>query len=248
MLAPGLDPKSEQCHVFATTHWSVVVAAGDTKLPQANEALEKLCRAYWYPLYAYVRRKGYSAEDAQDLTQEFFARLLARNFLNVADRSRGKFRSFLLGSLEHFLAREWTKAHAQKRGGGRMFISLDEFDAENRYLREPAHELTAQKMFDRRWATTLLEAAMSRLRAECVANGKGDLFTAVETVLSGEKIGTSYADLAGSLQMSEGALKVAVHRLRQRYGELVRAEIAETVATQGEAEEELRYLFAVLRD
>src|SRR5436309_15323978 len=171
---------------FATTHWSVVVAAGQNNSPQAHQALEALCRAYWYPLYAYVRRKGYDAHVAQDLTQEFFARLLARNYLSVADRNRGKFRAFLLGCLEHFLARKWTRAHAQKRGGGQLLFSLDETDAENRYLREPAHELTAEKIFDRRWATTLLEQAMSRLREECVANHKADLFGTVESFLSGE--------------------------------------------------------------
>src|SRR6185295_10734934 len=135
-----------------------------------------LCRTYWYPLYAYVRRKGYDAHAAQDLTQEFFARLLARNYLSVADRNRGKFRSFLLGSLEHFLAREWTRSRAQKRGSGQSLLSLDETDAENRYLLEPADELTADKIFERRWATTLLDEGMRRLREECVANHKGKLF------------------------------------------------------------------------
>ena len=234
--------------MFATTHWSVILAAGDASSPRAQAALEALCRAYWYPLYAYVRRKGHDADDAQDLTQEFFARLLARNYLSVADRNKGKFRSFLLGSLEHFLAREWTKAHAQKRGGGQAVLSLDETDAENRYLLEPAHELTAEKIFDRRWATTLLDQAMSRLREECVANHKGDLFGKVESFLSGEKGEASYADVAAALKMSEGAIKVAVHRLRQRYGELVRAEIAQTVASPKEVDEELQYLFSVLRD
>ncbi|MCI0540004.1 MAG: sigma-70 family RNA polymerase sigma factor [Verrucomicrobiales bacterium] len=234
--------------VFATTHWSMILAAGDASSPSARAALEALCRAYWYPLYAYVRRKGYVSEDALDLTQEFFARLLARNYLTVADRNKGKFRSFLLGSLEHFLAREWTKAHAQKRGGGLSLISLDELDAENRYLREPAHELTPEKIYDRRWATTLVEQSMSRLCEECVANGKRDLFSKVQNLLSGEKGEASYAEIAAALQMSEGALKVAVHRLRQRYGELVRAEIAQTVTTPEEADEELRHLFAVLRD
>ena len=233
---------------FATTHWSVVLTAGQSASTASSQALELLCRTYWYPLYAYVRRKGYDAHVAQDLTQEFFARLLARNYLSVADRNRGKFRSFLLGSLEHFLAREWTKAHAQKRGGGQSLFSLDERDAENRYLLEPAHELTAEKIFDRRWATTLLDQAMSRLREECLANHKGDLFGKVQSFLSGEKGETSYADLAAALKMSEGAIKVAVHRLRQRYGEFVRAEIAQTVATPDEADEELQYLFAVLRD
>jgi RNA polymerase sigma-70 factor (ECF subfamily) len=226
----------------------VVLAAGDTESPESKQALELLCRTYWYPLYAYVRRKGYGAQDAQELTQEFFARLLARNYLNVADRNRGKFRSFLLGSLEHFLARQWTKAHAQKRGGGRVALSLDDATAENRYLLEPAHELTAEKIFDRRFATTLLDQAMARLRDECASNNKGDLFAKVEGHLSGEKGESSYAEIAAALNMSEGAVKVAVHRLRQRYGELIRAEIAQTVTTPGEADEELQYLFTVLRD
>ncbi len=233
---------------FGTTHWSVVVAAGQSNSPEANRALETLCRAYWYPLYAYVRRKGYDAHAAQDLTQEFFTRLLARNYLSVADRNRGKFRSFLLGCLEHFLAREWTRAHAQKRGGGQLLFSLEETDAENRYLLEPVHELTAEKIFDRRWATTLLDQAMARLREECLAGQKGDLFEKTQNYLSGEKGEASYADLAASLGMSEGAIKVAVHRLRQRYGELVRAEIAQTVAGPEEVNEELRYLFSVLRE
>jgi RNA polymerase sigma-70 factor (ECF subfamily) len=234
--------------LFVTTHWSLVMAAGNTESPEANEALETLCRIYWYPLYAYVRRKGHSAEDAQDLTQEFFARLLARNYLSVADRNKGKFRSFLLGSLEHFLAREWTKAHAQKRGGGRSNLSLNETDAENRYLIEPSHDWTPKKMFDRRWAITVLDQAMARLRHECMSNRKSDLFNKVECLLSGEKGEASYARIAADLNLSEAALKMAVLRLRRRYGELIRAEIAQTVATPEEAEEELHYLFAVLRD
>ncbi len=233
---------------FVTTHWSVVQAAGDTALPRATEALEKLCRTYWYPLYAYIRRKGYTADDAQDLTQEFFARLLARNYLSVADRNKGKFRSFLLGSLEHFLAREWTKAHAQKRGGGRSTVSLDELNAENRYLLEPSHELTAKKMFDQRWAMTVLDQAMAELRAEYISNNKADLLSKLETFLSGEKGETSYAQIAAELNMGEGAIKMSVLRLRRRYGELIRAEIAQTVSTADEVEEELQFLFSVLRD
>jgi RNA polymerase sigma-70 factor (ECF subfamily) len=224
-----------------------VLAAGDTQSPHAKEALEKLCRTYWYPLYAYVRRKGHQPHDAHELTQEFFARLLAKNYLSVADRNRGKFRSFLLGSLEHFLAREWTKGRAQKRGGGQAVLSLDGADAENRYLLEPSHDLTADKIFDRRWATTLLDQAMSQLRRECVDSGKGELFARVESSLIGEKGGASYAEISRTLNKSEGAIKVAVHRLRQRYGELVRAEIAQTVTTPEEVDEELNYLFSVLR-
>ena len=233
--------------MFATTHWSVVIAAGDAVSPQAELALAELCRAYWYPLYAYVRRKGYNAEDAEDLTQEFFARLLSRNYLRVADRNRGRFRSFLLGSLEHFLAREWTRAHAQKRGSGRPMLSLDHIAGESRYQLEPVDELTPDKIFNRRWATTVLDQAMCRLRNECAEHDKEDLLRLVEGLLSGEKGEARYAEIAASLNMSEGALKVAVHRLRQRYGELVRTEIARTVTTPEEAGEELRYLFAVLR-
>jgi len=234
--------------VFATTHWSLVLAAVDERSPRAVDALESLCRVYWYPLYVYVRRKGYGASDAQDLTQEFFSRLLSKDYLSVADRNRGKFRSFLLGSLEHFLAREWSKAHRQKRGGGHSHFSLDERDAENRYLIEPGHTLTPDKVFDRRWATTLLDQALGKLRDGCIADGKGDLFSKVQYLLPGEKGNSSYAGIAADLNTSEAAIKMAVHRLRRRYGELVRAEIAQTVATPQEAEDELHYLFAVLRD
>jgi DNA-directed RNA polymerase specialized sigma24 family protein len=234
--------------VFATTHWSVVVEAGQNNSPRAFEAMTQLCRTYWYPLYAYVRRKGYPALDAQDLTQEFFARLLARNYVTAADRQKGKFRSFLLGTFEHFLAKEWRRAHAQKRGGGQSAFSLDEMDAENRYLLEPAHELTPAKIFDRRWATTLLERAMMRLGEECRADQKGDLFEKVKPLLSGDSADVSYAEMALSLNKSEGAFKVAVHRLRQQYGELVRAEIAQTVASPAEVDQELHYLLAALRE
>ncbi len=223
------------------------MTARDANSPQVTEALERLCRAYWYPLYAYVRRKGHSPDDARDLTQEFFARLLARDYLSAADRNRGRFRSFLLGSLEHFMAREWTKAHAQKRDGGNVLF-LDAMEAEDRYRIEPADELTADRIFDRRWATTLLNQAMNQLRKECAANRKAELFGKVESLLSGEMGDDSYANIAAALGTSEGAIKVAVHRLRRRYGELVRAEIAQTVTTPEEADEELRYLFAVLRD
>jgi DNA-directed RNA polymerase specialized sigma24 family protein len=243
------NPNSEASRaVFATTHWSVVLGAGQKESPKASEAMAHLCRTYWYPLYAYVRRKGYNVHDAQDLTQEFFARLLARNYLSVADRNKGKFRSFLLGSLEHFLAREWTKAHARKRGGGQIAFSFDAVEAENRYLLEPATELTPERIYDRRWSTTLLERAMTRLEAECLANHKGDLFARAKGFLSGERGEGSYSELATTLSISEGAARVAIHRLRQRYGELVRDEIGQTVANSGEVDEELRYLVTLLRD
>src|SRR6266478_605567 len=234
--------------VFATTHWSVVVQAGEEESPHTSEALAQLCNTYWYPLYVYVRRKGYAAHDAQDLTQEFFARLLARNYLGGVDRRKGKFRSFLLGALEHFLAKEWRRAHAQKRGGGQAVFSLDEVDAESRYLLEPAHDLTPEKIYDRRWATTILGDAMAELRKEYWARNQKELFAKLEGLLSGDGAPASYAKIAESLGMNEGALKVAVHRLRKRYGELIRSQIAQTVATPEEIDEELRYLFSVLRE
>ena len=233
---------------FKTTQWSVVVGAGRDDSPQASEAMAQLCRTYWYPLYAYVRRKGYNVHDAQDLTQEFFARLLARNYLSVANRNKGKFRSFLLGSLEHFLAREWSKAHAFKRGRGQVAFSFDGMEAEERYLLEPATELTAEKIYDRRWATTLLEGAMTRLGEECRTNQKGDLFEKLKSLLSGERGEATYSEIAAALNLTESAIKVAVYRLRQRYGEMARDEISQTVTAPEEIDEELRYLVALLRE
>jgi RNA polymerase sigma-70 factor (ECF subfamily) len=233
--------------VFATTHWSVVVEAGHVDSPQASEALAQLCHTYWYPLYAYVRRKGYAAHDAQDLTQEFFAKLLARHFLSTADRRKGKFRSFLLGAFEHFLAGEWRRAHAEKRGGGQARFSLEEMNAEERYLLEPALELPPERLFDRRWATTLLETARDELKKEYRTRDQAELFGKLQSALSGDD-SVAYAEIGRGLQMSEGAVKVAAHRLRKRYGELIRAQIAQTVATPAQVDEELRYLFAVLRE
>ena len=218
--------------------------AGREESPQAGEALQQLCRTYWYPLYAYVRRKGHDPNDAQDLTQEFFARLLRGNFLNTVEQRKGKFRSFLVASLEHFLVKEWVRANRQKRGGGQTVLSLDEEGAENRYALEPAGNLSAQKLYERRWAMTLLDQAMKRLGAECGKSGKSELFEHVKNLLSGDAHEESYRELAAGLGMSEGALRVAVHRLRQRYGILLREEIAQTVATQDEVDEEVRCLFA----
>ena len=229
---------------FATTHWSVVLQAGREESPQAGEALERLCRTYWYPLYAYVRRKGHDPNDAQDLTQEFFARLLRGNFLNTVEQRKGRFRSFLVASLEHFLVKEWVRVNRQKRGGGQLIFSLDEEGAENRYALEPADKLSAQKLYERRWAMTLLDQAMKRLGDECRENGKTELFQHVKNLLSGDTREEGYRALATGLDMSEGAFRVAVHRLRQRYGILLREEIAQTVATQEEVDEEVRCLFA----
>jgi RNA polymerase sigma factor (sigma-70 family) len=230
---------------FATTHWSLVLAARDRADPGARDALASLCALYWYPLYAYVRRRGRRADEAHDLTQEFFARLLAKDFLAGVDRSKGRFRSFLLAAFNHFLANERDHARAKKRGGGRAVLSLDAADAEGRYRAEPADGLTPENLFERRWALTLLQEVMARLRADYDAKAKGRLFDRLRGFLVGEK-GAGYREVADELGLSEGAVKVAVHRLRQRYRELLHEEIGRTVATPEEIEEEIRELFAAL--
>ena len=227
---------------FPTTHWSVVLEAGQGSTAQAQEALEKLCQAYWYPVYAFVRRKGHAVEEAQDLTQAFFARILERQSLKSANPGRGKFRSFLLGALGHFLADEWDRSHCQKRGGNRVILSLDD-TAETRYQQEPAHEVTPEKMYERRWALTLLEHAMNRLRRECTAAGKSELFECAEGMLSGADGAVSYAEVGSRLGMTEGAVRTAVHRLRRRYAGLLREEIAQTVSRPEDVEEEIQHLF-----
>ena len=220
--------------------------AGRSDPTRAQAALETLCRTYWYPLYAYVRCRGHSPEDAQDLTQGFFAKLLAKHYLGDVDRSKGKFRSFLLASLQHFLANEWDKSRARKRGGNHSFIALDAQTAESRYRLEPVDTLTADKIYERRWALTLLDKTLKRLRTDYVAAGKAKLFDRLKETLIGERSAIPYAEIGAQLGMSAGAVKVAVHRMRQRYRDALRAEIAETVASPGEAEEEIRHLFAVL--
>ncbi len=232
---------------FATTHWSVVLAAGQSGSPDSTEALEKLCRTYWYPLYAYVRRRGYESHDAQDLTQEFFARLLERNSLRRADRQKGKFRSFLLASLNHFLADEWDKAMAQKRGGAHRFISLDDEEVEKRYQLEPASHLTPEKIFERRWALTLLDQALARLREEMVTAGKAEQFDRLKIFLATETADGDYARIGSRLNLSTTQVAMLVHRLRQRYREQLRSEIAETVASPDEIDDEMRHLIEVIR-
>jgi RNA polymerase sigma-70 factor (ECF subfamily) len=231
---------------FNTTHWSVVLLAGQAEGSQAEAALENLCRAYWYPLYAYVRRQGHPPHDAQDLTQEFFARLLEKKYLRFAAQERGRFRSFLLKSLQHFLVNEWVRGQAQKRGGGRKVLSLDDEVAERNYLQEPADQLAPESLYDKRWAVTVLDRAMERLSADYAAAGKRELFGQLKCLLLAEGSGESYRKLAGPLGLSEGAVKVAVHRLRHRFREVVRAEIVQTVATPAEVDEELRCLMAAL--
>lgn len=231
---------------FATTHWTTILAAGDTLSPGSTEALARLCERYWYPLYAYVRRRGYNSTDAQDLTQAFFARLLERKMLKRIKPVGGRFRSFLLTSLKHFLADEWGKEKAEKRGGGARILSFDEQVAEERYRIEPAEHLDPEKLFERRWAITLLEAAMARLEEECRASGKAEWFAHFRGVLLADGDAPSYGEIARELSLSEGAVKVAVHRLRKSFRRALREEIAGTVAHPQEVDEEIQHLFAVL--
>lgn len=246
MSESGIQPGAAAARVFATTHWSVVLEATSADSSEARAALEQLCQTYWYPLYAYVRRRGYGPEDAQDLTQEFFLRLLQSSFLSRAERARGKFRSFLLAALEHFLAKEWRRAHRQKRGGGRPLVSLDEAAPEKRYQLEPVEEATAEKLYNRSWALTLLEHTLSALQQEWTEAGKGKLFEELKATLEGDRPERPYADVAARLDMGEGAVRMAAHRLRQRYGELLRERIAQTVASPEEVDAEIRFLFAAL--
>ncbi len=233
---------------FTTTHWSVVLSAVDQSSTGSQAALATLCQTYWYPLYAYVRRRGYSPEDAQDLTQSYFASLLEKKYLDRADRERGRFRTFLLSSLENFLNNAWDRASAQKRGGGQRNISWDERDAEGRYLNEPVDKMTPERIFEKRWAATLLESVLKKMREEFLVSGKAELFEAIKPHLWSEGPETSYSQLAVQLNMTVVAVKVTVHRLRHRYRDLLRAEIAHTVATPGEVDDEIRHLIKVMSD
>lgn len=232
--------------IYVTTCWSVVLSAGRNNTVDGGAALEKLCRTYWYPLYAYVRRRGYLAEDAKDLTQEFFARLLKRNWVGRADPQKGKFRSFLLSAMNHFLADEWGKAKALKRGGGVAPLPLELNTAETRYIHEPVDNVTPEQNYERRWALALLDEVLRRLRSEYEDEGKAELFVELNPCLVGERTSQAYAELAAKFGVSEGTVKSAVHRLRQRYRQLLREEIAYTVAEPGEFDEELQHLFIVL--
>ena len=231
---------------FLTTHWSVVLTAGSSDTPLAQAALEKLCRGYWYPLYAYARRRGHSVEDAQDLTQEFFARVLERHWLARADQAKGRFRTFLLTAMERFLVNEWHKVRALKRGGGQRNIPIQLDTAETRYGVEPVDTQTPEQAFEYRWALTLLDEVVSQLEAEFCARDQADLFATLKPCLVGDRAAQPYTELAAKLGMEEGGVKVAVHRMRQRYRELLRAEIANTVASPGEVDAEMRHLFNVL--
>jgi RNA polymerase sigma factor (sigma-70 family) len=231
---------------FATTHWSVVLTARRSDPQHSHEALTKLCQTYWYPLYAFVRRQGYGPEDAQDLTQAFFAHLLERDGLANLDPAKGKFRSFLLACIRHFLADERDSARAQKRGGGAALIPLDAASAEARYGLEPANDASPDKAFDRSWALALMEQVLAQLKADQDRAGKRAQFALLQDCLMGDPGAPRYADLAAQLGASEAAIKMMVNRLRRRYRDLLRQEIAQTVTSSEEIEEEIRQLFAAL--
>jgi RNA polymerase sigma-70 factor (ECF subfamily) len=238
--APAGSPR------FATTRWSLVVSAGSDSSPEGRAALESLCAAYWYPLYAFARRGGEEAHGAQDLVQGFFAELLEKDWLRQADRSRGRFRTFLLAAFRHHASHEREKARALKRGGGRAPLPLDFEDGEGRYLREPVDDRTPERLYERRWALTLLDAALARLREDHERAGRIDLFDALRGTLAAGGPEAPWAEVGARLGMSEGAVKVAAHRLRKRYREVLRQAIAETVADPSEVDDEIRTLLGAL--
>jgi RNA polymerase sigma factor (sigma-70 family) len=240
------NPASGTQACFQDTHWSVVLAAGKTESPKAAAALEKLCRSYWPPLYAFIRRRGHSPEEAEDLTQEFFTRFLKRHDLATISPEKGRFRSFLLAVLKHFLVNEWHRGQCQKRGGAQVAMSLDSELVETRYQAELVETSTPESVFERHWAFTVLDQTKNRLREEYANAGKRDLFDLLTETLSGEKRTTPRAELAARCGISVGAVDVAVHRLRRRYGELLREEIAHTVSQSDEVDDEIRHLKAVL--
>ena len=230
---------------FATTQWSLVLAAGRTTCAESHAALSKLCTLYWYPLYAYCRRRGLNADQAADVTQGFFARLLEQKIIRSADPHRGKFRSYLLGTLKHYLSHEWARARAQKRGGGRRFVPLDPREAEARYSLEPAHDLTAERLFDRQWALRVLELAMEELGRQCTRDGKERHFQLFKPFLSGGD-GAAYRAAGAEVGLAEGAVRVLVHRLRRRYRQLLREQLSQTVGSPEQVEDEIRHLFAAI--
>ena len=231
---------------FGTTHWSLILAAKDRGAPQAENALAALCAAYWYPLYAFIRRQGHDPDRAADLTQGFFARLLEKDYLASVDPSKGRFRAFLLAACKHFLANAHDQEVALKRGGGRRPVSIDRRDAEGRYLCEPAHDLTPERLFERRWALTLLDRALDEVAQEFHRSGKGVLYDRLKVVLTGAEGAAPYARLGAELGMTEDAVKKAAQRLRQRYREVLRELVAETVEEPGQVDDEIRALFAIL--
>jgi RNA polymerase sigma-70 factor (ECF subfamily) len=231
---------------FSATHWSVVLHAGRDDSPAAAEAMERLCSRYWYPLYVYVRRQGVSPPEAQDITQGFFQQFIARDSLRAVDRAKGKFRSFLLASMKNFLLNAWRDANRLKRGGAMVPLVYDDGLAEARFLEDGNSQATPEQALDRTWATTLMEVALQALEDEYRARGKGEQFEALKPFLSTVPEEGEYLKLGRELGLSKNSVGVAVHRLRQRYGELIREEVAHTVTHPLEVEEEVRYLFKVL--
>ncbi|MGO9468039.1 MAG: RNA polymerase sigma factor [Isosphaeraceae bacterium] len=248
MTQPQPTSEPPRAGHFPTTRWSRVIAAGDRDAPEAREALATLCGAYWYPIYAYIRRQGYAPDDAQDLTQDFFAYVLERGVLAKADPDRGRFRAFLRTVCARRLSGQCDRANAYKRGGGRRILPIDVLDAEGRYAREPAHELTPERIFDRSWAVTLLARVYDELRREYDDAGRAGTFEELRAVLTGGARAAPYASIAERLGSTEGAVRVAVHRLRRRYGMLLRQEIAATVDDPAQVDDEIRSLFAALED
>ena len=238
------DP--QQSPFFFSTHWSLVLAAGEVSSPQGQAALEQLCRTYWYPLYAYLRRRGNDPSAAEDLTQGFFAQLLERNDLARLTRQGGHFRSFLLTALNHFLTNQYESAKALKRGGGQIILSLDDTEAEDRYRREPAHSESPDRLYERQWALALMETAMQQLAEEQTGAGKVELFALLRPFLSQEPGPGTYAEIGQRLGVATGTLAVQVHRLRERYRQLIRCAVAQTVASPLEIDEEMRHLLAAL--
>jgi RNA polymerase sigma-70 factor (ECF subfamily) len=234
--------------LFATTHWSVVLTAANEETSQAAAALEQLCRTYWYPLYVFVRRRGNGPEDAQDLTQQFFALFLRKEYFRLADRAKGRFRTFLLHALEHFLINEWKRAHCAKRGGGVTPLPLNVDDAEQRYANEPATTLSPERAYEKQWAATLLAQVLAALRQEYAAAGNSRVFAQLADLLWGKDGSDSFAEIGARLGLTEGAARGAMHRLRTRYRELLRREVAQTVNEPGEVDEELRYLISVVSE
>ena len=241
---PGNSSSSPQW--FATTHWSVVLSAAEKDSLQASAALEKLCRTYWPPLYTYIRRQGHRQEDAQDLTQAFFAKLLEKNFWARADPQKGRFRSFLLTALRHFLADERDRARTAKRGGGAPLISFDDTAVEEKFLKGSDEQLNGEHQFDRQWARAVLDQARARLRQECVASGKSELYDRVNLLGGKQERSVTYVDIAAELGMSVSGVKSAVSRLRERYAELVREEVAQTVSSPTDVDAEIGYLLSVI--
>lgn len=243
MTSQKSNPPRDGSSIFATTHWTVVLAAGQRHTPQSDVALEELCRTYWFPLYAYVRRRGHSKEDAEDLTQAFFARFLEKNYLEGLSHERGRFRAFLLASLKHFLANEWDKSQRQKRGGDIAHLSLDWQTADTQFQLASTVELTPDKAFDREWAVALLSRVIERLRGEFEAEGRVQEFDRLKIFLTAGKGAMSHAEAGRELGMDEGAIRVAVHRLRKRYRQLLTNEITQTLSDPSCAQEEMRALF-----